>query len=302
MNENVLLQRILNSSLTWQEMQALARRDALWDRALLLKVGEKEAEKAMNELDMPSMNRYLIWNAYDLFRHHRELGISMERPIPHDIVRATLRQVNGRYEASLTVPHDIVRATLRQVNGRYEAFLTVPRKTAETSASLQRLQTNFERFKHSLQPNSEEMIRKMIAWCLQNGFQNVQEEQPVQCEVIGGLYLVDTRGYALNNKEPLRILHQEEANGRLQLTIQSVEKEIPWEVHERVTQMIRVEEGTGRLDIRNDLGTVSYDIRAPMTLIIPAGTMPRIRNTSENGLLKLTSVYAKDSNDREWKH
>lgn len=280
MNENVLLQRILHSSLTWQEMQTLARRDALWDRALFLQVGEEEAEKAMNELDMPSMNRYLIWNAYDLFRHHRELGISLERPMAHSFVRVTIRQLNGHYEA----------------------FMTVPRSTEETSAFLQRLQNNFERFKDQLRYQNDAMVRKLIAWCLRNGFQNVQEEQPVQCEVIGGLYLVDTRGYALNNKEPLRILHQEEANGRLQLTIQTVEKEIPWEVHERVTQMIRVEDGTGRLDIRNDWGTVSYDIRAPMTLIISAGTMHRIRNMSENTLLKLTSVYAKDSTDREWIH
>lgn len=82
-------------------------------------------------------------------------------------------------------------------------------------------------------------------------------------------------------------------NPGIQLTVMSIEpdSDIGWELHEHVSQFIRIEEGTGLVIFRKGDKEKSYKLTPADAIIIPAGTHHNVFNTSKKEALKLYSIY-----------
>ncbi len=80
-----------------------------------------------------------------------------------------------------------------------------------------------------------------------------------------------------------------------QLTVMSIEPggEIGWEAHGHLDQFLRVEQGTGRLDLGRTSDGVDeqHDIEDDWALIVPAGIWHNVVNTGDDAL-KLYSLYS----------
>lgn len=77
----------------------------------------------------------------------------------------------------------------------------------------------------------------------------------------------------------------------MQLVVMSVETEIPREKHSHTTQFIRVESGTGVVEIEYENGeNKNYKLANDIAIIIPMGVYHRIKNTGKEPL-KLYSIY-----------
>lgn len=80
-----------------------------------------------------------------------------------------------------------------------------------------------------------------------------------------------------------------------QLTVMSIPpgSEIGWESHGHLDQFLRLEQGTGRLDLGSTEALVDerYDIEEEWAVIVPAGTFHNVVNTGDIDL-KIYSVYS----------
>jgi mannose-6-phosphate isomerase-like protein (cupin superfamily) len=81
----------------------------------------------------------------------------------------------------------------------------------------------------------------------------------------------------------------------LQLTVMSIApgEDIGREKHDDVDQFLRVEQGTGRLELSRTEGEVeeTHDVEDDWAMIVPAGLWHNVVNTGE-GELKLYSLYS----------
>jgi len=80
----------------------------------------------------------------------------------------------------------------------------------------------------------------------------------------------------------------------LQLTVMRLApgEDIGREVHPDTDQFLRVEQGTGRLELSRSEDAVeeTYDVEADWAMIVPAGLWHNVVNTGD-GELKLYSIY-----------
>jgi mannose-6-phosphate isomerase-like protein (cupin superfamily) len=80
----------------------------------------------------------------------------------------------------------------------------------------------------------------------------------------------------------------------LQLTVMSIApgEDIGREKHDDVDQFLRVEQGTGRLELSRTEGEVeeTHDVEDDWAMIVPAGLWHNVVNTGE-GELKVYSIY-----------
>lgn len=81
----------------------------------------------------------------------------------------------------------------------------------------------------------------------------------------------------------------------LQLTVMRIEpgSEIGWEMHDHLDQFLRIEGGSGRLDLGRTESAVdeSHDVEDDWAFIVPAGVWHNVVNTGD-GPLSLYSIYA----------
>jgi mannose-6-phosphate isomerase-like protein (cupin superfamily) len=81
----------------------------------------------------------------------------------------------------------------------------------------------------------------------------------------------------------------------LQLTVMHLQpgEEIGWEMHDDLDQFLRVESGTGRLDVGTSKDAIDerHDVSDDWATIIPGGTWHNVVNTGDEPL-KLYSLYA----------
>ncbi len=93
------------------------------------------------------------------------------------------------------------------------------------------------------------------------------------------------------------LLHIVRAEDRLQIGVFTLApgSSFPAEIHKHVTQYIRVESGRGEIRIRDK----AYKIETGDSFIVPSGTIHSIHAT---GTLRLSTIYAKDSNAETWVH
>ena len=77
---------------------------------------------------------------------------------------------------------------------------------------------------------------------------------------------------------------------KLQLVVMSLNpgEDIPEEVHGDIDQFIRIE--SGEAVVRTD--DVEHNLKAEDVIVIPAGTKHYVKNTSNQTVLKLYSLYA----------
>jgi mannose-6-phosphate isomerase-like protein (cupin superfamily) len=80
-----------------------------------------------------------------------------------------------------------------------------------------------------------------------------------------------------------------------QLTVMRLRagEEIGWESHGHLDQFLRIEEGSGRLELGPDESTVAerHDVSDDWAMIIPAGVWHNVVNTGD-GDLRLYSLYS----------
>lgn len=80
-----------------------------------------------------------------------------------------------------------------------------------------------------------------------------------------------------------------------QLTVMSIDVggEIGWESHDHLDQFLRIEQGTGRVDLGPDGDTVSeqHELSDDWVVIIPAGTWHNVVNVGDEKL-KVYSLYS----------
>ena len=90
-----------------------------------------------------------------------------------------------------------------------------------------------------------------------------------------------------------------------QLTVMSLRagEEIGWEMHPDLDQFLRIEQGTGRLDLgcSEDGVDESHEVEAEFGMVIPGGTWHNVVNTGEREL-KLYSLYAPPEHPPETVH
>lgn len=117
------------------------------------------------------------------------------------------------------------------------------------------------------------------------------------------IYFDNIERSTLKNDKQLDLVFDESSRApRLQVGLQSINDEVPWEKHRFLTQFFRVESGTGTLEIGRSLSrTETFPLQDGSAAIVPAGCPHRIRNTGTKPL-KLYSIYAKDSDTKEWLH
>lgn len=117
------------------------------------------------------------------------------------------------------------------------------------------------------------------------------------------IYFDNIERSTLKNDKQMDLVFDESSRApRLQVGLQSIKDEVPWEKHRFVTQFFRVESGKGVLEIGRGLSkTETFPLEDGSAAIVPAGCPHRIRNTGKNPL-KLYSIYAKDSDTKEWLH
>ena len=99
-------------------------------------------------------------------------------------------------------------------------------------------------------------------------------------------YVADIGKISLENENFRRVLY---TGKHSQLVVMSLlpNEEIGMEVH-KLDQFIRIESGTGKAI----LDGVEHDIAAEYAVVIPAGTMHNIINTSATEKMKLYTVYS----------
>lgn len=99
-------------------------------------------------------------------------------------------------------------------------------------------------------------------------------------------YVADIGKISLENENFRRVLYTGKHSQLVVMSLQPNE-EIGMEVH-KLDQFIRIESGTGKAV----LDGVEHDIAAEYAVVIPAGTMHNIINTSATDKMKLYTLYS----------
>jgi mannose-6-phosphate isomerase-like protein (cupin superfamily) len=102
----------------------------------------------------------------------------------------------------------------------------------------------------------------------------------------------------LQNDEFGPVIIYRDPTGRLEIGLMTVNpgKSIPIEVHRNATQFLRIESGSGQVEI----GGVVSQISDGFAAVVPSGFKHEIRNTGSDKL-KLYTIYSKDQKDK-WVH
>ena len=105
-------------------------------------------------------------------------------------------------------------------------------------------------------------------------------------------WIGDIEALTLGNDDFRRVLF---TGGHTQLTVMRLHpgEEIGWEAHDHLDQFLRIEEGSGELDLGREEDAVdeTHPVADDWAMIIPAGTWHNVRNTGE-GDLRLYSLYS----------
>jgi mannose-6-phosphate isomerase-like protein (cupin superfamily) len=105
-------------------------------------------------------------------------------------------------------------------------------------------------------------------------------------------WIGDIEALTLDNQNFRTVVH---TGGHTQLTLMRLlpGEEIGWESHGHLDQFLRIEEGTGELDLgaTEDAVDETHPVEDDWAMIIPAGTWHNVRNVGA-GELKLYSLYS----------
>ncbi|MFC1710767.1 cupin domain-containing protein [Nanoarchaeota archaeon] len=98
-------------------------------------------------------------------------------------------------------------------------------------------------------------------------------------------YSADIEKETIENSDYRRVLY----TGKMQLVVMSLKpgEEIPAEVHENIDQFFRIEEGEAYIKVDGE----EYNLKEDEIIIIPAGTEHYVKNTSEDKVLKVYTIY-----------
>lgn len=98
---------------------------------------------------------------------------------------------------------------------------------------------------------------------------------------------------ALDNKNYRSVIYTDD--GRIQLVVMCItpnDKDIPWETHENVSQIIRVESGKGKALYKKNGNLYYCRLYENSLIIIEPNTQHKIINKSKDQDLVLTSIYS----------
>jgi mannose-6-phosphate isomerase-like protein (cupin superfamily) len=100
-------------------------------------------------------------------------------------------------------------------------------------------------------------------------------------------YVTDIEKETLENENFRKVLYTAPHSQLVVMTLKPGE-DIGEEVHENVDQFFRIEEGTGKTVLEGQ----EHEIGPTSVVIVPAGTLHNIINTSPDKPLKLYTVYS----------
>jgi mannose-6-phosphate isomerase-like protein (cupin superfamily) len=110
------------------------------------------------------------------------------------------------------------------------------------------------------------------------------------------IYYDNIEKKTLNNGNYREVLYT--VPDRMQLVVMSISSEetIPGEIHDNITQFIRVESGKGNLKIKYGDGFKNYKLTDGISVIIPPGLYHEVINTGKEDL-KIYTIYSPPEHD-----
>lgn len=98
-------------------------------------------------------------------------------------------------------------------------------------------------------------------------------------------YTANIEKVTIENKNYREVIY----TGLMQLVVMSLKpgEEIPEEVHGDIDQFFRIEEGEAYIKVDDE----EFNLTDDEIIIIPAGTKHYVKNTSENSVLKVYTIY-----------
>lgn len=100
-------------------------------------------------------------------------------------------------------------------------------------------------------------------------------------------YITNIEKDSIENNDFRRVLYTSEHSQLVLMSLQPGE-DIGEEVHDHLDQFFRVESGTGKLV----LDGTEYEVGDGTAIVVPAGALHNIVNTSETEALKLYTIYS----------
>ncbi|MGQ0743744.1 MAG: cupin domain-containing protein [Acidimicrobiales bacterium] len=87
-------------------------------------------------------------------------------------------------------------------------------------------------------------------------------------------------------------------NSQVTVMALSPGEDIGWEMHDGIDQFLRVEQGTGQLEVgeEEDRADETHEVGSDDGIVVPAGTWHNLTNTGRS-VLKLYSVYSPPEHD-----
>lgn len=113
------------------------------------------------------------------------------------------------------------------------------------------------------------------------------------------VYFNNIKELAIQNKNYRHVVYTDD--GKIQLVFMCItveDKDIPWEIHQNVTQMIRVEDGEGKAIYKKNGEKYYCKLNKNSLIIIESNTEHRIINTSKSQNLIITSIYSPPEHPR----
>jgi len=113
------------------------------------------------------------------------------------------------------------------------------------------------------------------------------------------IFVDDIARLTLENEEYGPVVIYNDPSGHDQITLMAVKpgKKIPREIHEDLTQFIRIEQGRAKVTTDSDEPVL---LTAGSGLVVPAGTYHEVKSLGPQ-TLKLYSIYSKDKS-KKWEH
>jgi len=100
----------------------------------------------------------------------------------------------------------------------------------------------------------------------------------------------------LDNENYRKVLY----TGKMQLVVMSLKpgEEIPEEVHDDIDQFFRIEEGEAYIKVDEE----EFNLKDDDIIIIPAGTKHYVKNSSDDKVLKVYTIYTPPEHPLETIH
>ncbi|MBT7237909.1 cupin domain-containing protein [Candidatus Woesearchaeota archaeon] len=109
-------------------------------------------------------------------------------------------------------------------------------------------------------------------------------------------YSTNIEKETIENENYRKVLY----TGKMQLVVMSLKpgEDIPEEVHDNIDQFFRIEQGEAYIKVDDE----EFNLNDDDIIIIPAGSKHYVKNSSENKVLKVYTIYTPPEHSPETIH